>query len=55
MKSGKRPTKKQKMAIGDVGLNSNNWLVYKNVNGMLHLVHRYTGTTRVIPNYSGRR
>ncbi|QOK28033.1 hypothetical protein IIE26_05010 [Cytobacillus oceanisediminis] len=49
MKKGLRPTKSQKMAMKAVGLNSANWLVFKKVYGELHLVHRETGTTRVIP------
>ncbi|KEF40450.1 hypothetical protein M670_00476 [Schinkia azotoformans MEV2011] len=49
MKKGLRPTKRQKIAIQAARLNCNNWLVYKNTNSQLHLVHRETGTTRVIP------
>ncbi|MED1906150.1 DUF6906 family protein [Cytobacillus firmus] len=49
MKNPKRPTKSQKMAMKAVGLNSANWLVFKKVQGELHLVHRETGTTRIIP------
>lgn len=48
MKKGLRPTKRQKIAIKAAGLNFNNWLVYKNIDGKLHLVHRETGTTRII-------
>jgi hypothetical protein len=49
MKKGLRPTRSQKMAMKAVGLNSDNWLIFKKVHGELHLVHRETGTTRVIP------
>lgn len=49
MKQGLKPTKKQKIAMKSVGLNYNNWLVFKNINGQLHLVHRETGTKRIIP------
>lgn len=49
MKNPKRPTKSQKIAMKTVGLNSDNWLVFKKVQGELHLVHRETGTTRIIP------
>ncbi|EOA3903591.1 hypothetical protein ACE41A_08815 [Bacillus cytotoxicus] len=50
MKSGKKPTKRQKVQIKSYGLNPENWLIYKNLDEELHLVHRYTNTTRVIPN-----
>jgi hypothetical protein len=49
MKKGLKPTKRQKIALERCGLKHDNWLVYKNVDGNLHLVHRETGTTRVIP------
>lgn len=48
MKQGKKPTRKQKEAIKAANLNPNNWLVYKNLNGELHIVHRDTGTKRKI-------
>jgi hypothetical protein len=50
MKQGLKPTKRQKLAIKSAGLNYNNWLVFKNHDGMLHLVHRETGAKRVVPN-----
>ncbi|WP_175384467.1 DUF6906 family protein [Bacillus sp. FJAT-27225] len=49
MKHGLRPTKKQKKAMGFAGLNHNNWLVYKVIGDKLHLVHRETGTKKIIP------
>ncbi|EFV78985.1 hypothetical protein HMPREF1013_00869 [Bacillus sp. 2_A_57_CT2] len=49
MKNPKRPTRNQKKALLSVGLNPANWLIYKKINGELHLVHRETGTTRIIP------
>ena len=49
MKQGKRPTRNQMKAILSVGLNPENWLVFKKIDGNLHLVHRETGTTRTIP------
>lgn len=49
MKNGKRPTRKQKGALIAVGLNPNNWLVFKVIGSQLHLVHRETGTKKVIP------
>lgn len=49
MKNGKRPTRRQKDAIAALKLNVDNWLVSKATAGQLHLVHRMTGTTKVIP------
>ncbi|MFD0868797.1 DUF6906 family protein [Paenibacillus residui] len=48
MKNGKRPTRNQKLAIQSAGWNPNNWLVVKNLPGELHLIHRQTGTKKVI-------
>lgn len=50
MKNGKNPTKKQKMLIKSNNLNPESWLIYKKVDGELHLVHRYTSATHVILN-----
>ena len=50
MKNGKKPTKKKKIHIQSYKLNPDNWLIFKKVNSGLHLVHRYTNATRVIPN-----
>lgn len=50
MKKGLKPTNRQKIAIKAVGLNWEHWLVYKNVDGYLHLLHRETNTTRMIPS-----
>lgn len=49
MKSGKKPTVAQRKLIQACNLNSDNWLVSKNNDGMLTLVHRETGTVRKIP------
>jgi len=46
---GKNPTLKQKKAIAAVRLNPENWLVAKAPPGELHLIHRHTGTRKVIP------
>ncbi|MBH0166256.1 hypothetical protein IHV12_15135 [Fictibacillus sp. 7GRE50] len=48
MKNGKRLTRQQKGVLEKAGLNSNNWLIYKNINGELHLIHRDTGNKRII-------
>ncbi|MCP1355437.1 DUF6906 family protein [Aneurinibacillus migulanus] len=49
MKNGKRPTRKQKLAMKAVRLNPENWLVTKNLPGELHLVHRETNRERKLP------
>lgn len=49
MKSGKKPTREQRKSIEYSRLNSDNWLVHKNLNDELHLIHRETGTIRKIP------
>ena len=49
MKNGKAPHKKDKIAMSKVGLNHENWLVFKRVDNMIHIVHRITGTVRIIP------
>ncbi|WP_176546195.1 DUF6906 family protein [Bacillus toyonensis] len=50
MKSGKRPTKREKMHINSCKLNADEWLIFKKVDGDLHLVHRHTNSIRVIPS-----
>ncbi|WP_434087985.1 DUF6906 family protein [Bacillus mycoides] len=50
MKNGKRPTKREKIHINSYNLNSDSWLIFKKVDGELHLVHRYTNSKRVIPS-----
>ncbi|WP_179883939.1 DUF6906 family protein [Bacillus thuringiensis] len=49
MKNGKKPTKKEKMHIESYNLNPEHWLIFKKVSNELHLLHRYTNTTKVIP------
>ncbi|WP_412675542.1 DUF6906 family protein [Bacillus mycoides] len=50
MKNGKKPTKKEKIHIKSYNLNPDRWLIYKKVSNELHLIHRYTNATRVIPS-----
>ncbi len=50
MKNGKKLTKREKMHLKLYSLNPESWLVFKKVDGELHLVHRYTNTTRTIPS-----
>jgi len=46
---GKKPALRQKKAISAYRLNPANWLVAKAPPGELHLIHRHTGTRKVIP------
>ncbi|WP_176524630.1 DUF6906 family protein [Bacillus pseudomycoides] len=50
MKNGKKPTKKEKLHIKSYNLNPENWLIFKKVDGQLHLLHRNTFAKRIIPN-----
>lgn len=50
MKQGKRPTRRQASLIKSYGLNSDNWLIVKNLPGELHISHRETGSKRVLSN-----
>ena len=48
VKQGKRPNNKQRTAIEAAGLNPVNWLVTKNLQNELHIVHRDSKNQRVI-------
>ncbi|WP_078430459.1 DUF6906 family protein [Alkalihalobacterium alkalinitrilicum] len=43
MKQGKRPTKKQKIAIEERGLKASDWLITKSLTKRLHIIHKSTG------------
>lgn len=49
MKNGKVPSKKQKIAIQEAGLNPDNWLIFKKNHEMIRIIHRETGRTKRIP------
>lgn len=49
MKNGKRPTRRQKEAIEAAGFNPDNWLVCKSESSQMLLIHRNTGSTKVVP------
>ncbi len=52
MKHGKKPTRAQKVRLGQAGLSPDNWLIIKNKpNGELVVMHKHTGTVRVIPHF----
>lgn len=45
----KKPTRAQKQMISKLKLNADNWLVGKNTAEGLCIVHRHTGTMKIIP------
>lgn len=50
MRNGKKPTRKQKIRLGQAGLSPENWLVVKQKpNGELIILHKLTDTIRVVP------
>lgn len=48
MKHGKNLTRNQKKAVAAAGLNPDNWLVVKNLENRLIVMHRQSGKTRTI-------
>ena len=50
MRNGKKPTRKQKIRLGQAGLTPENWLVIRQKpNGELVILHKHTDKVRVIP------
>lgn len=50
MRRGKKPTRKQKIRLGQAGLSPENWLVVKQKqNGEFVILHKHTDTIRVVP------
>lgn len=49
MRHGKKPTRKQKIRIGQAGLSPENWLVIRADNNDLVLVHKDMKHIRKIP------
>lgn len=50
MRRGKKPTRKQKIRLGQAGLSPENWLAVKQKqNGELVILHKHTDTIRVVP------
>ena len=49
MKHGKNPTVRQKRLMTEMGLIHENWLVERETDLELVVVHRYTDATRTIP------
>ncbi|WP_211746384.1 hypothetical protein [Paenibacillus sp. Marseille-Q4541] len=48
MKNGKNPTLKHKQAIKAARLNPDNWLVFKIESDRIHIIHRYSDTTKTV-------
>lgn len=49
MRNGRKPTRKQKIRIGQVGLVPENWLVVRQKpDGELIILHKHTNTIRVV-------
>ena len=47
MRHGKKPTRKQKIRLGQAGLSPENWLVIReNKDGALSLLHKHTDHVR---------
>lgn len=51
MRNGRKPTRKQKIRLGQAGLAPENWLVVRQKpDGELTLLHKRTNTIRVVPS-----
>lgn len=48
MKHGKNPTRQQKILLKYYHLNPDNWLVVRNTDKELHIIHRHTDNVRVL-------
>ena len=54
LRRGKKPTRKQKIRLGQAGLAPENWLIVKQKqNGELVILHKHTDTIRVVPPLAG--
>ena len=54
MRNGKKPTRKQKIRLGQAGLAPENWLVIRQKqNGELIILHKHTNKTKVLPALAG--
>lgn len=48
MKQGKRPNRRQREFIKSKRLNDDNWLVTKDLNEVMQVVHRVSGQIRLL-------
>ncbi|WP_165921197.1 DUF6906 family protein [Paenibacillus albiflavus] len=49
MARGKKPTRRQKIAMQAAGCSLEVWLIRKAPGNEIHLIHRYTSLVKVIP------
>ena len=49
MRNGKKPTRKQKIRLGQAGLSPENWLVIKQKQNGELILHKHTDKIRVVP------
>jgi hypothetical protein len=49
MKSGRKPNRTQEKVISISGLDAKDWLIVKNLDHEIHVVHRETNEMKVIP------
>ncbi len=48
MKNGKRPTRRQKQMLKELGLNSDNWLIIRDDKFELKIIHKVSGQVRTL-------
>ena len=48
MKHGRKPTVRQKQLLSDNGLNPKDWLITKNLDYEIHIVHKKSKEEKVI-------
>ena len=54
MRHGKKPTRKQKIRLGQAGLAPENWLIVsQKPDGSLVILHKRTNNIRVVPPPAG--
>jgi hypothetical protein len=54
MRHGKKPTRKQKIRLGQAGLSPENWLVIREkANGDLIILYKFSDQVRVLPAQAG--
>lgn len=54
MRHDRKPTRKQKVRLGQAGLSPENWLVVREKpNGELIILHKHTDKIRVVPAMVG--
>ena len=50
MRNGRKPTREQKIRLGQAGLSPENWLVVRlKLDGEIIILHKHMNTIRVVP------